>query len=246
MIHVGIVDDDPIDRENIIGHLRRYEKDRGVEFEIRVFSDGEQIVDGYRSDLDIIFLDVEMFEVGGFEAAHAIRARDPRAVIVFVTRLGHLATKGYEVDALSYLVKPVGYFAFAHEIGRALDRLTRSENAVVQIPTAGGLARVYATDIIFVESVKHRITVHAVDRQYVFSGTLKEIGTHILDKGFFRCSNSYIVNLRYVLGIEQSTCTMLGGRQITISRARRREFLDAVARQIGNRVRERRPVPGES
>lgn len=106
MFQIGIVDDDDRSIEVVLRHLRRHQDEHGTEFTVRPFRDGRDLVGGYRSDLDVLFLDVEMPTVGGFEVAHRIREVDVRVVIVFVTRMGQLTIRGYEVGALSYLVKP--------------------------------------------------------------------------------------------------------------------------------------------
>ncbi len=67
---------------------------------------------------DIIFLDVEMENLDGFTTARIIRETDPQVMLIFVTNMGQFAIKGYEVDALSYLLKPVPYFAFSQELKR--------------------------------------------------------------------------------------------------------------------------------
>lgn len=234
--YIGVVDDDPHSRATVVAHLRRYEEEHGVEFSVRTFSDGAQLTRGYRADFDVLFLDVEMARMDGFETAHAVRALDDRVVIVFITRMAQMAIKGYEVDALSYLVKPVPYFAFSQELARSLQRVRRTQSEGVMLPVAGGTARVDVADIVYVESIKHRIVVHAIGRKYAFTGTLKAIEEQLAGQGFFRSNNCYLVNLRHVHAVRQSTSVMLGGDELQISRARKRAFLDAMADHLGGRV----------
>ena len=71
--------------------------------------------------LDILLLDIEMSEMDGMAAARRIRERDDKVVIVFITAAPQYAISGYEVRALSYLLKPLPWFAFfagAQEIDR--------------------------------------------------------------------------------------------------------------------------------
>lgn len=236
MFQIGIVDDDDRSIEVVLRHLRRYQDEHGTEFTVRPFTDGRDLVRGYRSDLDLLFLDVEMPTVGGFEVAHRVRELDERVVIVFVTRMGQLAIRGYEVDALSYLVKPVAYSTFALALTRCLRRVRRSVDAHLMVPSARGTARVDTADVVYVASDKHRITVHAVDAQYTFTGTLKAVEARLGDAGFFRTSSSFLVNLRHVVAVHRSGCVVLGGHEVPVSRARRRDFLAAVTDHIGARV----------
>ena len=67
-----------------------------------------------------------MKEMDGMEAARRIRERDDHVVIVFITAAPQYAISGYEVRALSYLLKPVPWFAFSQELKRSIDALRRN------------------------------------------------------------------------------------------------------------------------
>jgi DNA-binding LytR/AlgR family response regulator len=233
---VGIVEDKRENRIDLLNHLARYSEEHGVEFHTTEFEDGADVVADYRPQFDILFLDVQMERMDGVEAAHRIRETDPHVIIIFVTNMAQYAIRGYEVDALSYLVKPLPYFAFAQELTRSLDRLHRSTTDEVMINVGGRMAKLDTADIVYVESIKHRITIHTLGGEYVFSGTLKAVEQSLEGKDFFRSNNCYLVNLRHVTSVEQSSCTMVGGHELQVSRPRKRAFLDALTDYVGGRV----------
>ena len=235
MIRIGVVDDQPRNREDLLNHLARYSEDNGVEFSTVEIADGADLIANYRPEYDILLLDVEMPRMDGFEAAHRIRLTDPNVVII-VTNMAQFAIKGYEVDALSYLVKPVPYFAFAEEITRSLARIRQSVPETVVVNVAGTLTRLELSQIVYVESVKHRITMHTLTGKYEFSGTLKAIESELDGKGFYRSNNSYLVNMRHVTSVDQTSCTMIDGDVLAVSRPRRKAFLEALADYMGRRV----------
>ncbi|WP_062379980.1 LytR/AlgR family response regulator transcription factor [Demequina pelophila] len=236
MIRIGVVEDDEAYRRTLLDHLARYSEEHEVPFDVRTFTDGKEIAVDYRPEFDVLFLDVEMAGMDGFETAHAIRQVDTDVIIVFVTNMGQFAIKGYEVDALSYLLKPVPYFAFAQELGRSLSRLKKRETPAIVLSVNNALVRLDPNDVVYAESDKHKITVHCFDRRYTFSGTLKALEEDLSEFGFFRSNNCYLVNLRHVSRVDQSTSVMANGDALQVSRPRKKAFLEALADHMGGRV----------
>ena len=87
MIHIAIVEDDPEVREQLVGYVRRYERQFGRMFDLTTFSDGDEIVSDYRAVYDIILLDIEMQRMDGMTAAEAIRRVDKDVILIFITNI---------------------------------------------------------------------------------------------------------------------------------------------------------------
>src|SRR6478609_3914364 len=208
VIRIGIVEDDAASAALLVDHLARYERDHGEQFQVTRFSDGAHVVAGYRPVFDILLLDVEMPELDGFSAAERIRQVDRDVVIVFITNMTQYAIKGYEVDALSYVLKPVPYFAFSQEIKRSIARLRRR-----------------SADYLLL----------TVDGRYSVVGPLKSLEAELEGKSFFRSNSGYLVNLRHVLGVQGSSALMVGGHDLLISRPRKKAFLAALTDYLGAR-----------
>ena len=79
MYHIAIVEDEIAFVEQLQQYLLKFEKENGVEFKISVFHDGADILKDYKNEYDAIFLDIEMPEVNGMEAAEQIRDMDDEA-----------------------------------------------------------------------------------------------------------------------------------------------------------------------
>jgi DNA-binding LytR/AlgR family response regulator len=236
VIRIGIVEDDPASAALLVDYLRRYEETQGEQFAVTTFADGAQVVAGYRPDFDILLLDVEMPGLDGFSAAERIRQVDTDVVLIFITNMTQYAIKGYEVDALSYVLKPVPYFAFSQEIKRSIARLRRRSADYLLLAVDGGLVRVATDDIVFLESQKHRTTVHTVDGKHSVVGPLKAFEAQLEGKSFFRSNSGYLVNLRHVLGVHGTSSLMVGGHDLLISRSRKKAFLAALTDYLGARA----------
>lgn len=235
MIRIGIVEDDAASSALLVDYLRRYQDEHHEPFDISLFADGSQVVSGYRPVFDILLLDVQMPNLDGFSAAERIRQVDPDVVIVFITNMTQHAIRGYEVDALSYVLKPVSYFAFSQEIKRSISRLRRRAADYVLLAVDGGLVRVATSDIVYLESAKHRTLVHTIDGRYSVVAPLKTMEAELEGRGFFRSNSGYLVNLRHVLAVRQNSAEMVGGHDLLISRPRKKAFLAALTDYIGER-----------
>jgi DNA-binding LytR/AlgR family response regulator len=234
VIRIGLAEDEAKGRFLLRQYLDRYEKESGERFQVTEFTTGAQLVDRYRSDYDILLLDIELPGLDGFAAAEEIRRTDSEVIIVFITNMVQYAIRGYEVDALSYLLKPVPYFAFAREIKRSLERLRRRVRDSLVLNVDGGLVRVPVADIVFIESVKHRMTVHMTDGRHSVVGALKTMEATLVGKDFFRCNSGYLVNLRHVLVVRPDSIVRLtGGHDLIVSRPRKKAFLTALTDYLG-------------
>ncbi len=236
MIRIGVVEDDVASIERLLSHLDRFQREHGERFHIGAFHDGRDIIDDYRPDWDILLLDIQMPRVDGMTAARRIREVDSEVVIVFVTSSPQFAISGYEVDALSYLLKPVPYAVFAQELARCLVRLRRRERRHLLFSSLDGARhRVDIADVLYLESAKHNVIVHTLDADHVVATSLKAMEAGLSGDDFFRCNSGYLVNLRHVTGVEGGDCRVRGGGRLQISRPRKKEFLAALAAYIGAR-----------
>lgn len=123
MTRIAIVEDEAAVRGQLAGYVQRYTRQYGTPFEVTEFADGMEILEDYRPQFDIIFLDVEMKHLDGMETARRIRERDGGVLIVFITNMAQYAIRGYAVGALDYVLKPVPYFAFSQQLQKALGQL---------------------------------------------------------------------------------------------------------------------------
>lgn len=236
MIRIGVVEDDLGSIDRLLAHLDRFQREQSERFHIGAFRDGADILADYRPDWDVLLLDIQMEHIDGMTAARRIREVDSEVVILFVTSSPHYAVSGYEVDALSYLLKPVTYVSFAQEMQRVLTRLRRrARRELLFTVTDGAHHRVAVDDILYIESVKHRVEIRTLDADYRVVSTLKAMETELSDAGFVRCHSGLLVNLRHVTGVDGGDCRIRGGTRLPISRPRKKDFLGSLAAYIGER-----------
>lgn len=232
MFKVAVVDNAERAREKMKALLQRFECEHDIAFATSFFSDGEAFIETYRPIYDLIFLDIEMPGKDGMTAAREIRQIDPIVTLVFVTRMGQYAVKGYEVRAMDFLVKPVSYSAFELRMERLLAHLRKREDRSILISAKDGMRRIYVSELIYVEVIGHRILYHTVDGIFEANDSMKNVEAELEGCHFARCDNSFLVNMRYVTWVGQKEL-LAGSETLKISRTRRKAFLEALMAYMG-------------
>ena len=172
----------------------------------------------------------------GMTAAEEIRKVDPEVVIIFITNMAQYAIRGYAVDALDYVLKPVSYFAFSQRLERAIGRMKRRARRYMTIAIRGGARKLDISRILYVESQGHSLVFVTDGEEHTTTGTIREVEEKLESFGFFRCNKGCLVNLEHVDGVRDG-CAIVGGHALPISRGRKNEFLAALTDYVGEVVK---------
>ena len=228
MIQIAIVEDEDFCADQIKNYISRMSGEIQEEFSMVRFRNGYEIVDRYPEKLDIIFMDIEMALMDGMEAAEEIRKIDEHVVIIFVTNMAQYAIRGYRVNALDYILKPISYIAFSESFKRAIRTLDYRKDTFITVKFREGIVKVCAKDILWIESQGHRLIFNTVNKSYettVYS--MKEIEAKLESEGFKRCNNGCLVNLRKVQGIHNGY-VQIGEKNLQISSGKKNDFMSAL------------------
>ena len=232
MIRIAIAEDDPQCFTQLERYIGDYGRETGRAFQITHYDNGEDLVERYRPEFDLILMDVDMPFMDGMTAAGYVRRLDPEVVIVFVTNLAQYAIQGYSVNALDYILKPVTYFSFAQRLGRAIQYVKSGENTSNNGAVTGGPYRLQVDGIFYIERLGRQLMFHTRSGIHASTATLQQVEEALEGRGFARCNKGYLVNLAYVDGI-QDGCAVVRGTKLLISRGRRGPFLEALADHVG-------------
>lgn len=233
MIRIAIVEDEDFYVNELMKYLDEYQTTFGEEFEITVFRDGDGITAKYKAQYDIILMDIQMKFVDGMTAAEEIRKVDTEVVIIFITNMTQYAIRGYEVDALDYILKPVSYFAFSQKLARAIGRIRKKSSKYVTISVKGGVLRLNVSDIFYIESVGHNLIYHAASGDHMSAGTLKAVEEEFAGMSFSRGNKCYLINLEHVEGIKDK-CAIVRGEPLQLSRPRMSAFMQDLTKYWGD------------
>lgn len=216
----AICDDDEKQLQLLCSQVNKWGSLPGHACEIRTFSSGEEFLFEYDQDktFDILLLDVEMQGISGIDLAKRIRRGNSRAEIIFITSHFEFIGEGYEVDALHYLVKPVSQEKLMSVLEKAAERLSAKPPSLV-ISCGGETVKLYETDILYVESFLHYISIHTKEKEYRVKENISSFEDR-LSNAFFRIHRSYLVSLKRITRISRSSVTIEGKIDLPLARGK--------------------------
>jgi two-component system, LytTR family, response regulator len=243
-IRTLIVDDEPLAREGVrllVG------ADPECEIVGEPASGGEALAAIRKLRPDLVFLDVQMPEMTGFEVLAALSAEELPHV-VFVTAYDRYALRAFEVHALDYLLKPFDDERFHEALGRAKRhlRLTRvshlSERLIdllgsvdrpaqtflerLPIKDAGRVVFLDLEEVEWIEAADYYVQLHARGKAYLHRETMASLEARLDPKRFVRIHRSAIVNQRFVRelrpkGQRDLVCVLASGAALKVARSHR-------------------------
>ncbi|MGM5468727.1 LytR/AlgR family response regulator transcription factor [Flavobacteriaceae bacterium LMO-SS05] len=231
-----VIDDDPFIRDLLLDKLNQYFP------EIKILGTAKDGRDGLERIVqlkpNLIFLDVEMTDMTGFEMLSRLKSFDFK--VIFITSYKHYAIKAIRFNALDYLLKPFDLEELKNAVKRyktyqnqnnlsiALNNL-RSKTVAEQtlmLNTQQGELHLALKDIVLIEGDRNYSYVHLTkNRKELVSKTLSYLEELLEEKGFFRCHKSYLVNKIHILSVSKSfEISLSNNTKIPISRRKKEAF----------------------
>jgi two-component system LytT family response regulator len=228
-----VIDDEALARRNITVLLRR-DPDIGTIVECE--SGPEAIKETKRSKPDLMFLDVQMPECGGFDVLEMLGGDMPPAVI-FVTAYDTYALRAFEAGALDYLLKPFDDARFERALKRAKDRFfsdapqTRRALTRMAVKNRGRTLFLNVSEIDWIEAASYYACIHVGDTTHIVRRTLQELEQDLDQNKFVRIHRSIIVNRDKVGSLELQSggeyeVALDSGVRLRLSRRYRKRFQD--------------------
>ena len=232
MLRIAIVEDESAVRDQLKEYINLFSKEAGEHFVITEFQDGDEILDGYSAEYDLILLDIQMKRIDGYETAQKIRALDEDVILVFVTNMADYAIKGYGVKAMDFILKPVEYVMLKQVLKQTQTLISRKATQYITVSTDKGMVRLKSSDIYYIESLNHIMMINTEKGKYTLRDTMKHMEELFSGYNFSRCNNSYLVNLEKIDRVDKKTVYIMGD-ELPISRPRYKDFMDELTSFIG-------------
>lgn len=234
MIHVAVCDDERDFVAHLSELLTRYAQETGEEMKVTAYYDGMELIEGYDTTIDLIFLDIQMKLVDGLRAAERIRQLDEKVGLIFLTTLTQCTLEGYKYQAADYIIKPIKYVRLKAEMDQWIRRNRKNDSPAIVVANDAGKYKVYLRTLRYVETFNRNLLLHTDQEKIVCYKSMKEMEQELASQGFVRCHTSYIVNLFYVKGVNKLEITLVTGETIPISQPKRKLFMEQLAEYWGD------------
>ncbi|NBC56720.1 MAG: response regulator [Bacteroidetes bacterium] len=177
--------------------------------------------------IDLVFLDIQMPAMNGFEFLDRFKTRNFE--VVFVTAYDEYAIQAIKESAVDYILKPVE----AEELEKALKKIiaqskkTQDSIGKITIPLENKLMFLNPSDIIYCKSDGNYCKIFTKDDTFLISKTLKFVEDLLPESQFYRIHQSYIVNLETIDAFNRSTnyVKLNNQKELPVSRSKRSDFL---------------------
>lgn len=177
--------------------------------------------------VDLIFLDIQMPDMNGLELTQHLPYT---SYIIFTTAHREFALEGFELNAVDYLLKPISYHRFLKAVKKVDINNIKNRGAVTDhifVKTDGHIVRIQLDTIIYIETAKDYIYIHAKDNRYMTLVSLTQIEKELPKAMFIRVHRSYLVNIGHIEKLE-GNLLYVGESKIQISRNLRTTVYDKI------------------
>lgn len=233
MYHIGICDDGDNICTSIENMLLQYAEERNIQIDTNVWHTGEGLK-GYLeagNHLDILFLDIELFQMTGIEVGNYIRNQldNIGMQIVYISGKASYAQQLFKTQPLDFLVKPISQDQINEAMEMAL-RLIKRENERFEFRQGKDFYYVPMGDIVYFASEGRKVKIVTMKATFEFYGRLKEVAKR-LSEDFIVIHKSYVVNKEYIFRYTYEMVELVGGTILTISPANRKQVRERILRE---------------
>ena len=236
-----IVDDQAMARE----HLRRLLKDEPDIEVVGQCASGKEAVEAVRKQApDVIFLDVQMPGMSGFDVLAQLKGGKKLPAVIFVTALNDFAVKAFEVHALDYLIKPADPARLKDAIERAKTQLSERQTGQITeqlanlledlkkgshgaerltVKSEGRVLIIKTDDVSWIEAADNYVKLHVGAESHLVRETMNAIEARLSPEKFLRISRSTIVNVERIKELQplfhgEYVVILRDGTRLTLTR----------------------------
>ncbi|MDK8189631.1 LytTR family DNA-binding domain-containing protein [Paenibacillus sp. UMB7766-LJ446] len=245
MFNVAICDDEEKQRELVKMMLISLSLKTNIDFQVTLFTSGEQLVSHYKNVGDtfhILIMDVEMSGMNGIQTAKEIRNMKYLDVqIMFLTSYPEYMVESFDVVTFQYLIKPIKPQIFEEKMIKLCQYFKALDKKYVLIKSDYEELLLKYDDILWIEvmkslTVKNKLKFVTQENSHESKGILSSYAAALKEHGFLQIHRSIMINLLHVQKFVGTRVVMLNGTELPIGRSKVKEVKDAYTKYMIMRI----------
>lgn len=244
MIRIAICDDDYQITEQLKNIISVYEVEKSEDFYCDTYNSGESLLKAEQK-YDIIFLDVYMNGLNGFDTAKEVRKEDKIVEIIYLTSYSGYTREALSVHAFEYLEKPIKKSEIYHQLDEVIAKiLHRRENEdnrhiIMEFNAGKSQLRLALEDIYYFEREDRKIKVVTKKGNFTLYDTISSIEKRVKPHDFILSHQSFIVNINHMRDYVKDEIFMMNNDVIPLAQKRAAEFKQVMRNFLEKKVRKK-------
>lgn len=234
---LAVCEDDPIEGKYLMKTCDTLLSDRQIPHTLRLFENADSLAQALEENseaFDLLLLDIQMEGQSGMALAKELYRHQFPGRFLFITGYAEYALEGYEVHPVHYLLKPVEPSQLEDVLLRDWQEHHRSKTLVLH--SGGKTLSLPIADIRYMESRNHTLVVHTVKAERTFPLSLSAAENLVPSGVFYRCHNSFLVNIHQVEEVERTAIRLRDGVQLPMGRKYYQSFQTAFIHFINQNI----------
>lgn len=229
-LSIGIYESSYTDCQTLIRYFGTIESIFGISCKIQIFDTESNFLRNYRPVFDIFLLNIDFMILYEHEILTAFRKIDPKVHLVLMSHSHKVFSIGYKFEANNCWQKPVRYTYVFNEIKKMLNCDHLLSEPYLLFSEQKSIHKMYYRKLRYVETGGRQLIFHYDGELLTHLGTLLDFERELCPKTFFRCNNSYLVNINYVEDIlpdsHRYRIRLITGEEIPLSRNKKKGLIE--------------------
>lgn len=181
---------------------------------------------------DILFLDIEMPKLNGFEVLAGL-AQPP--VVILTTAYQHFAVQAFDLKILDYLVKPIEFERFEKAVNRAAEYIALRKEGVQEenqghlvVKSDYKFSNIPFDSIQYIEGLGEYVKIYTPDKTHITLAAIKDLEQHLPATAFVRIHKSYIIAVKNIISYNKTEVKITGNIKLPVGRVFKNSFIEAL------------------
>lgn len=220
---IALCDDDPVIHRIVLQNIESFYKSKNISVNIQSYYHAMNILNDAKKH-QVVLMDIDFPDIDGIEVAKRLKIIHPNIQIIMLTSKVERFKDGYRIGACRFVTKPI-------DQEELLEALEYTRNKQVSLPDLcvvmkGDIYHIHQQDIILIEVDRNKTFIHTMNHVFTINTTLKNIKNQLDRRFFVQVHKSYIVNMMFIVEVNNGEVHMSNGFKALLSYRRKKEVIN--------------------